>query len=63
MHMQNRHPHPQGGFAMDQFVESQNIAHYVDRLETEKDQTKRAMLERLLAEEKAKQASHANVGK
>jgi hypothetical protein len=48
---------------MDQFVERQNIAHYVDRLETEKDQTKRAMLERLLAEEKAKQANHANVGK
>jgi hypothetical protein len=48
---------------MDQFVERQNIAHYVDQLKSEKDLTKRAMLERLLAEEKAKQASPANVGK
>ena len=46
----------QGGFAMDEFVERQNITHYVDQLKTEKDPTKRAMLERLLAEEKAKQA-------
>jgi hypothetical protein len=48
---------------MDQFVERQNIAHYVDQLKTEKDPTKQAMLARLLAEEEAKQASHANVGK
>ncbi len=48
---------------MDQFVERQNIAHYVNQLETEKDPAKRAMLERLLAEEKAKQASHVQVGK
>jgi hypothetical protein len=55
--------HPQGGFAMDQFVERQNIARYVDQLKTEKDPIKRAMLERLLAEENAKQVSHGNVGK
>jgi hypothetical protein len=48
---------------MDQFVERQNITHYGDQLKTEQDPTKRAMLERLLAEEKSKQASHANVGK
>jgi hypothetical protein len=48
---------------MDQFVERQNIAHYVDQLKTEKDLTKRAMLEQLLVEEKAKQASQVNVGK
>jgi rubrerythrin len=62
--MQHRHPHPQGGMLfMDKFVERQNIAHYLEQLETEKDPTKRAMLERLLTEEKGKQASHANVGK
>jgi len=48
---------------MDQFVERQNIARYVDQLKTEKDPIKRAMLERLLAEENAKQVSHGNVGK
>jgi hypothetical protein len=47
---------------MDEFVERQNITHYVDQLKTEKDPTKRAMLERLLEEEKVKQANHANVG-
>lgn len=36
---------------MDEFVERQNITHYVDQLKTEKDPSKRAMLERLLAEE------------
>jgi hypothetical protein len=43
-------------FAMDQFVERQNIAHYAERLKTEPDGNKRRTLERLLAEEKAKQA-------
>jgi hypothetical protein len=43
---------------MDQFVERQNIAHYVEQLQTETDPIRRAMLQRLLAEEKAKQASH-----
>lgn len=46
---------------MDRFVERQNIAHYVEQLRTETDLNKRAMLERLLAEERAKQASHDNV--
>lgn len=48
---------------MDQFVERQNIAHYVEQLKTENEPIKREMLQRLLVEEKAKQASHPNVGK
>jgi hypothetical protein len=48
---------------IDQFVERQNIAHYAERLKTEPDLNKRTTLEQLLAEEKAKQASHDNVGK
>jgi hypothetical protein len=46
---------------IDQFVERQNIAHYAERLKTEPDLNKRTMLEQLLAEEKARQASHAKV--
>jgi hypothetical protein len=46
---------------IDQFVERQNIAHYMARLKTEPDMNKRPTLEQLLAEEKAKQASHAKV--
>jgi hypothetical protein len=61
--MQHRHPAPQGGLAVDQFVERQNIAHYAEQLQTETDPTRRVMLLRLLAEEKAKQESHANVEK
>jgi hypothetical protein len=54
-----------GGSSMeiDQFVKRQNIAHYAERLKTEPDLKKRTTLENLLAEEKAKQASHDNVGK
>jgi hypothetical protein len=50
-------------FITDQFVECQNIAHYVGQLKTENDPIKRAMLEQLLAEETTKQASHAKVVK
>jgi|HubBroStandDraft_3_1064219.scaffolds.fasta_scaffold1264694_1 hypothetical protein len=46
---------------IDQFVERQNIAHYAEQLKTEPDMNKRKMLEQLLVEEKAKQASHAKV--
>jgi len=48
---------------IDLFVERQNIAHYAERLKAEPDRKKRTTLEQLLAEEKAKQASHDNVGK
>jgi hypothetical protein len=45
---------------MDQFVERQNIAHYLEQLKTETDPIKRAMLQKLLAEEKSnRQARHA----
>ena len=44
---------------MEKFIERQNIAHYVDQLKTETDPTKRKILQTLLAEETAKQASHA----
>jgi hypothetical protein len=45
---------------MDKFIERQNIAHYIDQLNSETDPVKRATLKRLLAEEKAKQTSHGN---
>jgi hypothetical protein len=45
---------------IDQFVERQNIAHYAAQLKTEPDLKKRTTLEQLLAEEKAKQASHGD---
>ncbi len=48
---------------MDRFVESQNIAHYMEQLKTETDPIKRVMIKRLLAEEKVKEASHVNVEK
>ncbi len=48
---------------MDRFIERQNIAHYVEQLKTVTDPIKREMLQQLLAEEKAKQPSHANVEK
>jgi hypothetical protein len=48
---------PREASLMYQFVERQNITHYVDRLKTEKDPTKRPMLERLLAEEPNRQAT------
>ena len=49
--MQNRN-------AMQNFVERSNIADFSKTLETETDPAKRALLLRLLAEEKVKQASH-----
>ena len=55
-------PNPQGAI-IDKFVERQNIANFVGQLETEADPIKRAMLRRLLTEEKVKQASHANAEK
>jgi len=48
---------------MEKFIERQNIAHYVDLLQLETDPIKRATLERLLAEERGKQASHAGAEK
>ena len=48
---------------LDRFIERQNIAHYVDQLKAETDPIKQAMLQRLLAEEKAKLTSHADVKK
>ena len=48
---------------MEKFIERQNIAHYVDQLKTETEPIKQAMLQRLLAEEKAKLTSHADVKK
>jgi hypothetical protein len=53
----------EGGFAMDQFVldqfvERQNIAHYLERLKTENDPTTREILQNLLAKEMTKQKSH-----
>ena len=48
---------------MDQFIERQNIAHFVEQLKTEADPIKREMLERLLAEENAKAARHDNMRK
>ena len=49
-------------FAMDQFIERQNIAHYTELLMTEIDPLKRELLQRLLIEEMVKQTMHANVG-
>lgn len=46
---------------MEKFIERQNIAQYVDQHKTEVDPIRRAMLQRLLAEERAKQASHGIV--
>jgi hypothetical protein len=46
---------------MDRFVERQNIAGFEDQLKAETDPIKKAMLQRLLAEEKIKQASHVEV--
>jgi hypothetical protein len=45
-------------FVLDQFVERQNIAHYLERLKTENDPTTREILQNLLAKEKVKQKSH-----
>jgi len=43
---------------MKNFIERTNVAHFKDLLKLETDQTKRAVLLNLLAEEEAKQASH-----
>jgi hypothetical protein len=43
---------------LDQFVERQNIAHYLERLKTENDPTTREILQNLLAKEMTKQKSH-----
>jgi hypothetical protein len=45
---------------MERFIERQNVEHYKDLLKSEKDPVKRAVLQKLLAEEEAKQASHPN---
>ena len=41
---------------MQNFMERTNIAHFAERLKTETDSVKRALLIKLLAEEEAKQA-------
>jgi hypothetical protein len=43
---------------MDKFIACQNIAHYTHQLMTETDAVKRELLQKLLAEEMVKQASH-----
>jgi hypothetical protein len=48
---------------MDNFIERQNIAHYLEQLKTATDPNKREMLQQLLVEERAKRESHANVEK
>lgn len=46
---------------MDNFIERQNITHYLEQLKIVTDPIKREMLQQLLVEETAKQESHANV--
>jgi predicted phosphatase len=48
---------------MDNFIERQNIAHYLEQLKIVTYPIKREMLQQLLVEERAKQISHANVEK
>jgi len=43
---------------MDKFVVRENIGHYTKQLVIETDPIKREMLQRLLAEEMVKQATH-----
>ena len=43
---------------MERFIEQQNIARFTDQLKTEIDPTKRAMLQKLLAEENVKEGNH-----
>ena len=43
---------------MDKFIAHENIVRYTKLLITEADTTKREMLQRLLAEEMVKQATH-----
>lgn len=42
---------------MDRFIARANIAHLREKLATERDEAKRQILQRLLAEEEAKLAS------
>jgi hypothetical protein len=48
---------------MQNFVERTNIAHFKEKLKTEIDPTRRALLTKLLAEEEAKQVSHTKTVK
>jgi hypothetical protein len=43
---------------LEDFIERTNIAHFEDLLKAETDPAKRTILLSLLADEKAKQASH-----
>jgi hypothetical protein len=54
------HEEPPPGHPMniDTFIERQNITHYLDLLRSESDPAKRETLQKLLAEEKAKEANH-----
>ena len=45
---------------MERFVERQNIAHFTTLLMIETDTAKRELLQRLLADEIVKQASHSD---
>ena len=42
----------------DTFIKSKNIVHYLDKLKTEADPIRRAILAKLLVREVAKQARH-----
>jgi hypothetical protein len=44
--------------AMHDFVERENIAHFIDQINAETDPAKRAVIIKLLSEEEAKLASH-----
>jgi hypothetical protein len=44
--------------AMHDFVERQNIAHFIDQINAETDPAKRAVIIKLLSEEEVKLASH-----
>lgn len=54
-------PHARGRVVPDRharFVHDENIARFLDRLSLETDPVKRAMLARLLAEERAQKLPH-----
>jgi hypothetical protein len=54
----NGHPYSKG-LPMENFIARQNVAHYLDQLRIETDPIKRAMLEKLLAEEKDRLATES----
>jgi hypothetical protein len=44
--------------AMHDFIERQNIAHFIEQINAETDPAKRAVIIKLLSDEEAKLASH-----